>query len=253
MGLVRCSDVKPPHLCRGGAHCRKIPMASSTAHPPAANSLRNRCPCRCCRHRPPCCLSTLMSTSHPPTTTALRDGLRCRHPCLPPRRQLTLTLHPTAATASRDCLCPCLPPRRWSTSCIDINVASYRRHRHTRSLLLLLSPSLSLFLPPANVASSRCHRIEPDDARPPPPPPPPWLSSLSSSVALVVVIPASFTNVNVNVALVPLPWRRNASSNSRDIQAAIHGVGGHKSQLGDQRDLVLRIQLYVVVVVVLLR
>jgi hypothetical protein len=113
----------------GGAHYREIPMASSTAHPPAqapaANSSHDPC-CRCCR-RPPCHLLTLTSTStlHPPTATALRDGRRCcPRPCLPPRRRLTSTSHPAAATALCDHLCPCLPPRHRSTSRIDVNVAS---------------------------------------------------------------------------------------------------------------------------------
>ncbi len=74
--------------------------------------MRDRCP-RCPRR-----LLTSMPTSHPPAAaTALRDGRRhycC--PCLPPRRQSTLTLHPITATALRNRLHPCLPPHRRSTS-----------------------------------------------------------------------------------------------------------------------------------------
>jgi hypothetical protein len=103
MGLVRCSDVEPPRpTSGGGAHCRKIPMASSTAHPPAANSSRDRRRCRCRRRRPRrLSTSTLTSTSHPPAATASRDGRQRRRPCLPPCRRSTSTLHPTAATGKR--------------------------------------------------------------------------------------------------------------------------------------------------------
>jgi hypothetical protein len=151
MGLVRCSDVKPPRPTSvgGGAHCCQSLMASSTAHPPTANSSRDRCRCHY-----PCCLSTSMSTSHPLAATALRDG-RCRcHPCLPPHCWLTLTSHPTATTALRNHLHPCLPPRRRSTSRVNVDVASYLRHRHVQSSLSLLSPSLSP--PPVNIAHPRC-------------------------------------------------------------------------------------------------
>jgi hypothetical protein len=127
------------------------------SHPTAATTLRDR-RCRHPRH-----LLTSTSTLHPPTATASRNG--CHHccPCLLPCRRSMTTLHPTPATASRDCLCPCLPPCRRSTSRVNIAVASYHHHRHTRSSLLLSSPSLSLSLPPVNVAHQ--HRIFP----PPPP------------------------------------------------------------------------------------
>ncbi len=60
-------------------------------------------------------------------------------------RALTPTLHPTTATATHNLRCcrrPSPYPRRLLT--LRIHVASSRRHRHVQSLLLLLSPTLSL-------------------------------------------------------------------------------------------------------------
>jgi hypothetical protein len=122
---------------------------------------------------------------------------------------------------------------------VDIDVTSYSPHCHARSLLSLPSPSLSLSPPPVNVTRRR-HILPlpppcaisapctpPGDrafllmASPSPRPPPPWLSSSSSSVALLVVVLASSANVDFDVALVPLPGRRSASTKSWDIQVAI--------------------------------
>ncbi len=141
----------PPHLCRGGAHCPQSPMASSTAHPPTANSLRNCHRCCCCCPR---CLSTLMLTLHPLAATASHDGHRSPCPCLPPCHRLMLTFHPTAATTLRDCLCPFLPPHHRSTLRVNVNVTSYCPHRHARSWSSSSSPSLSM--PPVNVTHPHC-------------------------------------------------------------------------------------------------
>jgi hypothetical protein len=185
-----------PHLCRGGAHCCQSLTASSTAHPPAANS---SCDC----HRRPChrprCLLMSMLTSYPLAATALRDGRRCCHPCLPPRRWLTLRLHPTATTALRDRLRPCLPPCCRSTSRVDIDVASYRCHRHAQSS----SSSPSLSLPPVNIARPRC-------ILPPSPP----------AIFIVIDVPSlSLSPPPVNIArrrciLLPPPPRRFLSLSS---------------------------------------
>jgi hypothetical protein len=146
-------------------------------HSPTANSSRDP-PCHHC----PCHLLTLTSTLHPLAATALCDGSRCR-PCLPPCHQSTLTSHPTAATALRDCFCPCLPPCRRSTLRVDINVASYCYHQHAQSSLSLLSPSLSLSLspplslPPPPVNDTCQRRI-----LPPPPP---------CAIVVVVIVPAT--------------------------------------------------------------
>jgi hypothetical protein len=61
-------------------------------------------------------LSLSLSSSPPPVNVAHRAS--------------TLMLHPTAATTTCNCLCPCLPPHRRSTSRINVNIASYCRHRH---------------------------------------------------------------------------------------------------------------------------
>ncbi len=95
---------------------------------------------------------------------------------------LTLTSHPTTTTATRNlrhCRRPCPCPRRLSTLRIDI--ASSRRHRHVQSLLLSSSPTLSLSLPPVNVA--RRQRILPP-------------SPLCAIVIVVLVIPAASTARN---------------------------------------------------------
>ncbi len=106
-------------------------------------------------------LGGIFTRVHPPAPTASRDGLCCWRTCLPPRRRSTLMLHPTAATALCNHRRPCLPPHRRSTLHINIDVASYRCHRHTQSLSLLSSPSLSLthrlLMSPINVASSCRH------------------------------------------------------------------------------------------------
>jgi hypothetical protein len=151
------SPTAPP--LGGGAHCCKILMASSTAHLPAANSLRDHhCHCLHCRPR---CLSTLMSTSHPPAATASHDGCHRCCPCLPSCCRLTPTSHPSTTIALGDRLHPCLPPRHWSTSRINVDITSYRRHRHARSLLSLSSPSL--YPTPVDIAHPRL-------ILPPPPP-----------------------------------------------------------------------------------
>jgi hypothetical protein len=99
-------------------------------------------------------MSTLALTLHPPAATASCDGHCCCRPCLPPRHRSMPTSHPSATTASHNRLSPCLPPRRWSTSHVNVDVASYHRHCHAQSLLLLSSPSVSP--PPFDVAHPCC-------------------------------------------------------------------------------------------------
>jgi hypothetical protein len=147
-----------------------------TSHPPAAKALRNGC--RCCHPRH---LLMLTLTSHPPAATASCDGCRRCRPCLCPCRRLMLTLNPTATTALCNCLHPCIPSRRRSTSCVNVNVASYRRQRHARSSLLSSSPCLSLSPPPVNVAHRRCIL----------PPPPPRTIVVVFVVPVLVPVPAA--------------------------------------------------------------
>jgi hypothetical protein len=92
-------------------------------------------------------LGRIFTWVHSPAPTASRDGLCFHHTCLPSCRQLTLTSHPTAATASCNLCHPCLPPRGQSALCVNVDVESYRPHRHARS-----SSSLSSSPPPVNVA-----------------------------------------------------------------------------------------------------
>ncbi len=135
-------------------------------------------------------LRGIFTRVHPPAPTASRDGLCCHRTCLPPCRWSTLTLHPTAATDSRNLCRPCLPTRRRSTLRVDVDLTSYRRHRHARSLSSLSSPSLSLSPPPVNVACRRCILLPP----------------LPCTIFVVVVIP-----VPVPVP-VPAACRRRAST-----------------------------------------
>jgi hypothetical protein len=148
---LRCCHRPCPCPCLGRLLILRVDVASSHRHHLAQ--------CLCCHC--PCCLLTLTLTLHPLAATASRDGLCHCCPCLPPRRRSMWTLHPTAATALRDCLCPCLPPCHWSTSRIDIDVASYRPHRHARSLSLSSSPTLSLSPSPVDVAHQRCILLTP--------------------------------------------------------------------------------------------